>query len=141
MIAEIAARFPNRPPGVIYAFGDTIYNPGGGFIPPAIVAHEAKHGARQAALGPSAHSTTRWSGVDVWWRCYLENADFRYREELLAHAEEYRARFAVNPDRNWAPKLLLMTADRLLAPFYEYPAGMKTQAEAMQDLKREVKRL
>jgi hypothetical protein len=131
MIAEIAARFPNRPPSVIYAFGDTIYTPSAQFIPPAIIAHEAKHGARQMDIG----------GTWVWWRMYLENDEFRYREELVAHAVEYQERFALNPDRNWAPKLLLMTADRLLAPFYEYPKGMKTQAEAMKDLKREIRHL
>lgn len=126
MLEEIRRAFPNRPPGVIYAFGDIIYNPGGHFLPPAIVAHEAEHGYRQ-------HNGY---GPEKWWRKYIDDAAFRYQEELKAHAAEYRAQ--AGGDRNRNACLKIATVARLLAPFYEYGSQQPTMREALRDLTREI---
>jgi hypothetical protein len=97
-------------PGVIFAFGEYIYNPSGFTIPPALLAHEAVHGERQ--LWPSMIS------VERWWEKYLEDAEFRYNEELPAHAAEFHAQLPA--DRNDRAKLLMSTARRLVAPLYAY---------------------
>ena len=48
MIEEIRARFKFPAGGaVIFAWGDTIYNPQGVDIPPQLIAHEDVHGRRQ----------------------------------------------------------------------------------------------
>ena len=129
MIEEIRQVFPNRPKNVVYAFGDTIYAPDGGTLPPAIVAHEAAHGQRQLACGP-----------EVWWRQYLEDPEFRYREELVAHASEFRAQFGSGGDRNMRTCLMVRTVMRLLAPMYAYGKAQRTAGEATADLRREVKK-
>ena len=61
---------------------------------------------------------TRWSGADLWWENYIRDAEFRYNEELLAHAAEFKMyRYE---DRNASARLLLTTALRLIAPLYNY---------------------
>ena len=47
LFEEINARF-KLPSGVIFAWGDIIYNPTRVHIPPSLMAHEAVHGRRQA---------------------------------------------------------------------------------------------
>lgn len=65
-------------PGILFAYGDTIYNPSNVPLQPWIIAHEEVHGLRQV------------SDTLAWWDKYLVDAKFRYDEELLAHREEYR---------------------------------------------------
>ena len=93
--------------GVIFAYGDTIYNPSGFDIAPPLIAHEKAHGRRQAG-DPAA-----------WWTDYIAFWDFRYFEELEAHAAELRAQYTV--DRNAWARALHRTAHRLIADLYQYP--------------------
>jgi hypothetical protein len=118
MLEEINKTFPKRPKTVIYAFGDTIYNPGNHPLSQALIAHESVHGRRQLALGPHPGSTTQWSGPELWWRRYLEDKQFRFDEEVHAHAAEVLAQMP--KDRNQRTFLMCVTINRLLAPFYEY---------------------
>lgn len=138
MAAEIAKAFPRRPPGVVYAFGDTIYNPSGQLLRPPILKHEMEHGRRQLLWAPPPDSVTQWDPVEVWWRRYIEDQEFRYFEELFAHAVEMKAQ--MTGDRNHNARLRMSTAQRLLAPFYEYDSSVDLQT-AMSDLRREVAKL
>lgn len=105
---KIVAAFPNASqPGVIFAFGDTIYNPSNIIISPPLLAHEEAHGARQ--LKP-----------EEWWDKYIVDPDFRYNEELYAHGAEFKALMKMVHDRNQRAKLMIVTAQRLLAPLYNY---------------------
>jgi len=123
----IAAVFPDAGKhGVIFAYGDAIYNPSGIFIPPALLAHEGVHLLRQRD-GETAES---------WWAKYLADAEFRYREELEAHVGEYNAQLA-GIDRNQRAKLLMATAHRLIAPLYNYQPPRSLQL-AMRDLRQRV---
>lgn len=65
-------------PGVIFAYAPDVYVPSGKKLPPELVAHESAHIQRQAEIG-----------VEAWWDRYLADKDFRYKEELIAHACEY----------------------------------------------------
>lgn len=80
---EITAFF-NIPPGmsVIFSWGDAIYNPTGGKITRELHAHEEVHAGRQGV-----HD----ADVMIWWRRYMAEPLFRYREELPAHIAEYHA--------------------------------------------------
>jgi hypothetical protein len=130
--------FPNADkPGVLFAFDGCVYNPSGNVIPPALIAHEEVHLKRQRDLGPNPHSTTKWSGPDLWWDNYLEDSEFRYNEELLAHVAEFKTQRTTN-DRNFGARLLMHTALRLVAPLYNYQPPRSLQ-EAMKDLRREIK--
>lgn len=76
----ILAHFPDaRKPGVMFTYGDVIYAPGKTIVTPALKAHEAVHGERQAVIG-----------IEPWWDRYIADVKFRFAEELLAHQAEYR---------------------------------------------------
>ena len=104
---EIAARFPEaKRKGVIFSFGDTIYNPSGIFISRALFAHETMHGLRQG------------DDVTGWWRRYMDDGAFRLAEEIPAHQAEYRFAMLDAPNRNerrWMEKAI---AARLAGPMY-----------------------
>jgi len=135
---QIRAAFPNaESPGVLFAFDGNIYNPSGITVPPALIAHEEVHLKRQQALAPHATSTTQWSGPELWWQKYLEDSEFRYNEELLAHVAEFKMQRG--PDRNQGARLLMATALRLIAPLYNYQPPRNLQ-EAMKDLRQEIAR-
>jgi hypothetical protein len=116
--------------GVIFAFGDVIYNPSGVGIPRALRAHEEAHGLRQ-----------REAGVTEWWDAYLKDPAFRYIEECAAHAAELYELNARLPshDRNERARNLMRTAIRLTAPLYGYSKGQQTIKDALKDLKRELR--
>jgi hypothetical protein len=133
---QIRAAFPRaESPGVLFAFDGHIYNPSGFVVPPALLAHEEVHLHRQRNAGPHPNSVTQWSGAELWWQRYLEDSEFRYNEELLAHVAELKHQ--KHSDRNASARLLLATALRLVAPLYNYVPPV-TLRQAMQDLKREI---
>lgn len=112
-------------PGVIFAYGDTIYNPSGAGIPTPIREHEEEHGKRQRACG-----------VEEWWERYLADRVFRYEEELLGHAAELASLLArTGGDRNQIARLETRTAHRLLAPLYDYDRLAPTFLEALRGLR------
>ena len=120
---RILAAFPDAGgPGIIFAYGQNIYNPSGKMIPPALMAHEAVHCSRQDGLFLP----------DAWWGLYLTDAQFRYNEELLAHVAEYKAQ-AGGLDGNYRAKLLMSTARRLIAPLYNYQPPRRLH-DALHDL-------
>ena len=102
--AAIKARFPacDRK-GVIFSYGDRIFNPSGISIPRELMAHEAIHGVRQ--------------GTDpvTWWERYLAEPLFMLDEEIHAHHSEYRAYVKRHGHR---PRDLRGIAERLSGPLY-----------------------
>jgi hypothetical protein len=128
----ILAAFPDADkPGVIFAYGHDIYSPSGLSITPALLAHENVHQERQLARGKE-------HGTEAWWADYIAFAEFRYREELLAHVAEFIYQ-APRLDRNQRAKLLMSTAQRLTAPLYNY-SYKHTLSAAMRDLRWELER-
>jgi hypothetical protein len=122
----IVKAFPNATnSGVIFAHGDDIYNPSGVEIPAALLAHEAVHGRRQLGC------------PDSWWEAYIHDPEFRYVEELYAHVAEFKAQASRSMDRNLRAKLLQSTAQRLVAPLYNYQPP-RTLSQAMRDLRWEL---
>jgi hypothetical protein len=109
---KILAVFPKaNGPGVIFAYGDTIYNPSGGELPMPIVAHELVHLDQQKVAG----------GTEIWWDKYLVDRGFRFAEELQAHQVEYYwACSGINVDRNLRRRYLGLIAGRLSGPLYGY---------------------
>jgi hypothetical protein len=113
-------------PGVIFAFGDDVYNPSGVNIPAPLIAHEGVHQSAQRKITP-----------ERWWERYVAEPDFRYDEELRAHVAEFKAQDYRGLDRNLRAKLLQHTAQRLVAPLYNYPPT-KTLTQAIRDLRWEL---
>lgn len=119
---QIVAVFPEATSyGVIFSWGDKIYNPSDGPIPPPILAHEAIHGDRQ--LKPpqglevdSPAQKDNW--VQMWWEMYLFDPKFRLDEEVPAHIEEYKVYKQLVKDREQRARYLHRLALRLAGPLY-----------------------
>lgn len=113
---EIISLFPEaRRHGVIFTYGDIVYAPGSSDIHPALKCHEAVHAQRQG------------QEIDVWWKRYLSDTEFRFNEELLAHRAEYG--WFKGRDRNEAARALHIIAARLASPLY---GSMVTAKKARQ---------
>ncbi len=128
---QILAAFPSAgQTGVIFAYGDTIYNPSNIVVSAPLLAHEEVHGYRQRM--PIRE-------IEAWWTHYIADPEFRYGEELLSHAAEYRAQLRFVHDRNERVKLVMRTAQRLLAPLYNY-GKTKSLNQAISDLRWAIER-
>jgi hypothetical protein len=78
-MADIEKVFDLEGLSPIFAYGDTLYNPGGYDIPEDLMVHEETHERQQLGLGPKA-----------WWIKYLNDKEFRLSQEV----EAYRAQYA-----------------------------------------------
>jgi hypothetical protein len=131
----IRAAFPKADgEGVMFAYDGNIYNPSGKTIPPALIAHEEVHLERQKFSRPD-ESGIVYGGPDYWWDRYINDSEFRYVEELLAHAAEFKIQR--HSDRNFVARLMVSTALRLVAPLYNYTPPVSLQI-AIRDLRREI---
>ncbi len=129
---EILKVFPRAGDyGVIFAWGYTIFNPSAVKISPPLMAHEEVHGRRQRDADYTDHA------VDLWWHDYLTDPEFRYQEEVLAHAAEFRAQ--TPRDRNLRAMLAIRTAQRLIAPLYNYGVT-KNLRDGVRDLEKALDR-
>ena len=118
--ADIVAVFPGASSmDVIFAYAPDIYVPSGRPLPPALIAHEGVHVARQLEMG-----------VEAWWARYLTDVKFRYEEELLAHRAEYR-KLIEGASRQVRRSALKMTAKRLTLPLY---GSLVSTQKAMEDI-------
>lgn len=117
---QIVAQFPMAVGKVLFAHGDTVYNPTGIYIPNYLLAHEAVHGMRQVG-----------AGIEKWWEQYIADEEFRFQEELAAHRVELAVLSQEVRDRNARAKLLMATAARLVAPLYGYSNKKLLEAQRM----------
>lgn len=108
MFDAINAEFRVVGKPILFAWGDTLYNPAGIVISQPLLEHEAFHGWRQLDMG-----------VENWWEMYLVNPAFRLEEEILAHAVEYRSVLAAKGNNRKARRgALIQIAKKLSAPLY-----------------------
>lgn len=99
---DINRAFDVRGKPIIFAYGDTIYNPSRIKLPPQLIAHEAVHQARQG------------NNPRGWWERYIAEPAFRLDEEIPAHIAEYK----VMADRADCEIYLFRIAGRLASPLY-----------------------
>ncbi len=119
----ILAVFPGAAePGVMFAYGDTIFSPSSAYIPPQLIAHEEVHEEQQRAEGP-----------EVWWAEYLVSPEFRYHMELRAHIVEYHDFIKHTRSRPRQREYLAAVAKRLSSPLY---GSVVSFAEAMEKIKQ-----
>lgn len=95
-------------PYVVFAYGDTIYNPSGRTIPNYMIEHEKVHIRQQAEIG----------GPEIWWDHYLVNAKFRLDQELEAYRKEYKVFCFMYKDKNERNSFLRFQAIMLASPMY-----------------------
>lgn len=104
----------------IFAWGDTIYNPGGAVVSEHPVAHETVHRKQQG------------NDVAGWWNRYLADAQWRFSQELEAHRAEYRSFCSSEKDRNRRARFLHLLAARLSAPMY---GGLVKYGDALRQIR------
>ena len=103
---EIQKRFKlSNKPRVLFAWGNTVYNPSGIEIPQCLWDHEIVHGHRQG------------KDVEGWWRRYMDDPVFRLNEEIPAHIAELESLLETG-DRNERRRAYKQTAQRLAAGLY-----------------------
>lgn len=108
--------FPNsKKPGVIFTYGDKVYNPSNVSMSPALLAHEAVHVRQQSRDGETP---------EAWWLLYLNSPEFRYEQELEAHRVELAVYKKTN-NRHFSRKYAKDIAVRLAGPLYGN--GIKTK--------------
>ncbi|MFP3947127.1 MAG: hypothetical protein ACLFWG_00220 [Longimicrobiales bacterium] len=120
-IREIRAAF-DLTGNEIFAWGpDTIFNPSGAHLSPALIAHETEH-VRQQNGDPEA-----------WWDRYLRDAEFRLDQEVVAHRAEWEAfkRQKANPRKR--RRYLGELARRLASAMY---GSMVSPSEARALIRR-----
>ncbi len=120
---EIRSVFPMAGRGVIFAWGNKIYNPSNVYIPPQLIAHEREHGRRQG------------SDIRGWWGHYLDEKEFRLAEEILAHIVEMEYLLGPKSNRQTRRQILRSTSKRLANPLYRYGIS-RAQAQVL--LKRQL---
>lgn len=115
--SKIAARFPyiKGKQGILYAWGDRLFNPSGIKIGPAVIAHEEVHGERQC--GDCIGSDR----IYEWWDRYLNDDAFRLDEEVRAHHAEWAV--LAMAGAGW--DTLEALARRLSSPLYGNMIGIE----------------
>lgn len=107
---EIKKMFPLcERPGVLFCYGDTIYNPHDVEVRRSIVAHECTHMLQQRNIK---------GGVEEWWKLYLDSREFRFQQELDAHRIEYRDFLAQGANRHQRRAEFKIVAQKLASPLY-----------------------
>ena len=92
--------------GVLFCYGDQIYNPSRIDIPQYLVVHENVHRLQQG------------DRPGLWWEKYLVNPEFRLAQEIPAHQAEYEAYGWEYPNRTLRRMHLKEEAKRLSGPLY-----------------------
>ena len=120
-IGAIKAVFP-LPKGVIFTYGNVIYNPYGGKLGPSLLAHEAVHEAQQEEYG-----------IDEWWQRYLVDAEWRLGQEVMAHRVEWKTFCNYVFGKAKRDKFLFEIASHLASPMY---GNLMTIKEAVELIKK-----
>lgn len=95
-------------PGVLFCYGDKIYNPGRVNIPSYLLAHECVHSLQQRdTIG----------GVEEWWENYLTYPNWRLSQEAEAHRVEVEE-YNLSSNRVQRRQYIHRVADRLAGPLY-----------------------
>ena len=103
---ELVKLFPIAGKGVIFSWRPFIYNPMNVRISPQLFAHEAVHQFRQ------------YGDVEGWWRRYVDDTEFRLREEALGHRAELRKVVEMGMNRHQRRSEAKKIAKRLASPVY-----------------------
>ena len=123
---RICEAFGMTPKNVIFAYGDRIYNPGGGVLPDFLIEHEKVHFKQQAGE------------VAVWWDKYLSDPQFRLEQEIEAYAHQYNEMCKLTKDRNEHAKMLWGLSISLSSSIYNNIISHNEAMEVIQKLAKNI---
>lgn len=126
--AELTRHFPIKGvSGILYAWGDRIYNPSGVTVPEWLMAHETVHGERQSHVfhptNPALGTEWEKDAILTWWQRYIHDHFFRLNEEVPAHQKEWEVINAMKIPGDTKERYLLNMANRLSGPLYNHLVG------------------
>jgi hypothetical protein len=104
----------------VFTYGDTIYNPGNGFISDDLMVHE------------SVHMDQQGNDPKSWWDKYLADCSFRLSQELEAYSKQWRFFKSRNKDRNAQMRFINGIASCLSSEMY---GNIITKDEAIRKIK------
>ena len=100
-IKQIKEVFPILPESMLVCYDDVIYNPSGQELADHIQIHELTHSDQQQEK------------PEEWWDKYLNDKDFRLKQELLAYQRQYQFAKIWVKDRNELARFLWKLAQDL----------------------------
>ena len=140
------SKFRVDPKHTVWTYGNTLYNPGGIYVPDHLMAHEQTHSVQQERYrAPEAPSTVNLAtvktafdhaagdGPDGWWKRYLIDPEFRLEQELQAYAMQYAFYCQGHKDRNDRFRFALQLARSLSGPLYQLPITLGDARKAIQE--------
>lgn len=105
---NLSAVFPLHR-GIIFAYGDTIYNPDDVRLSDDLIVHESVHIKQQGGT---------IEGAELWWSKYMRDENFRLEQEIEAYAHQYNFICRKMQDKRNRFKLLKRMAEILSGPSY-----------------------
>ena len=105
--------------GVVFTYGDTIYNPSKGTIDELLEKHEEVHMKQQ-------------TDPEEWWSRYLTDITFRASQELEAYRAQYKEAKKVIKDRNILFKYLKLLAKDFSSEQYGNPMSFEQAIKEIQ---------
>lgn len=104
--------------GMVFTYGDTIYNPSGAYVADHLQIHEQVHMAQQKK-------------PETWWNKYLIDPRFRLEQELEAYRAQYKFAEKAIKDRNQRARFLHAIASDLASKSY---GGIISYLEAIEGI-------
>lgn len=114
------------PDTAVFAYGDTIYNPNGGTVDKALIAHEEVH-ERQQGDNP-----------EDWWARYLVEPAFRVAQEIEAYQVQYEVLSTIIKGKNRLHSILVRLAKDLSGPQYGNCMSLSDAMKAIKSKQRYV---
>lgn len=125
----VHAHFPVNDKETYYTYGNTLFNPAGIRLPVTIIEHESMHMKQQRTLGP-----------DEWWRLYVSNELFRFKQEMEAYGRQYYSFCKQEHDRNKQVRYLFEIVRAIKDPMYRFSeATLTTKKGLLADIKEMAK--
>lgn len=122
-IEDIRKMFPLHK-GIVFTYGDVLYNPDNCFIDNYLQYHELTHAFQQK------------NKVARWWKLYLEDKAFRFTQELEAYQNQYNLFCQQHKDRNKQNYYLNKLSADLSSEMY---GSICSRSEAMRAIKNNLK--
>lgn len=92
----------------VFTYGQTIHNPGNGYMDECVQLHEAQHSLQQDKEG----------GPKRWWKRWIAEPTFRMNQEVEGYGFQYRRFCELHKDRNKRFSYLYQIASSLASKQY-----------------------
>lgn len=121
---KIKAAFDIGDRKVVFTYGQTIYNPHRDIVSDHLRVHETVHMRQQLEMG-----------IEEWWDKYIEDAEFRWEQEVEAYAHQYNFMKKACSNRVLKDFLFSIASD-LSSPIY---GNISSYQEAETAIRRKAK--